>query len=276
MDPFANKAWLAKLMYGRGGPNGLRPASKFYISGWERPSQVIAAVRTVSESADDVIVFPLRELSQVEIIAHKLVVRQTKEVQNGDARPDNASPPVFEGSGGQHVSSLKENQSRSDKPLRANMKSQRRKFAEDIGDGGHGRSRGAGRPAINRQSTNKAPTLAGKQSGGAAACPYGTTDSRRNHIAGRSGGQKAQPPRLEAEWALQKRSATDHQPAQPVPPTQGVVKKRRVVPHIGSWLDPNDEIVRSFPNLRGNVLRLLRFFAAPPGGVWDCPNSAIF
>jgi hypothetical protein len=156
------------------------------------------------------------------------------------------------------------------------MKSQRRKFAEDIGDGGHGRSRGAGRPAINRQSTNKAPTLAGKQSGGAAACPYGTTDSRRNHIAGRSGGQKAQPPRLEAEWALQKRSATDHQPAQPVPPTQGVVKKRRVVPHIGSWLDPNDEIVRSFPNLRGNVLRLLRFFAAPPGGVWDCPNSAIF
>ena len=97
---------------------------------------------------------------------------------------------------------LRRIKSRSDKPLRANMKSQRRKFAEDIGDGGHGRSHGAGRPAINRQSTNKAPTLAEKQSGGAAACPYGTTDSRRNHIAGRSGGQKAQPPRLEAEWQL--------------------------------------------------------------------------
>jgi hypothetical protein len=149
MDPFANEAWLAKLMYGRGGPNGRRPASKFDISGWEQPSQVIAAVRAISESAGDVIVFPLRELSQVEIIAHKLVVQQTKEVQNGDARPDNTSPPVFEASGGQHVSSLKENQKPIRQTLRANLKSQRRKFAEDIGDGGHGRSRGAGRPAIN-------------------------------------------------------------------------------------------------------------------------------
>ncbi len=131
MDPFANKAWLAKLMYGRGGPNGLRTASKFYISGWERPSQVIAAVRTVSESADDVIVFPLRELSQVEIIAHKLVVRQTKEVQNGDARPDNASPPVFEGSGGQHVSSLKENQ----KPIRQTPASEHEKPKTEVRGG---------------------------------------------------------------------------------------------------------------------------------------------
>jgi hypothetical protein len=126
MDTFAKKAWLVKLMYGR----GRRPATRFYISGWERPSQVIAAVRTACGSSDDVIVFPLRELSQDEIITHRLIMQQTKELQNGndarpddapppvfegsDARPDEAPPPVFEASGGQHVSSPREGQ----KPIR--------------------------------------------------------------------------------------------------------------------------------------------------------------
>jgi hypothetical protein len=89
---------------------------------------VIAAVRMASGSADDVIVFPLRELSQDEIIAHKLVVQQTKEVQNGDARPDNTSPPVFEALGGQHVSSLKEDQ----KPIRQTTASEHEKPKTEV------------------------------------------------------------------------------------------------------------------------------------------------
>src|SRR6516225_5201194 len=109
MDTFASKAWLVKLMYRKGGPNGRRPASRFYISGWDRPSQVIAAVRTASGSSDDVIVFPLRELCQDEIIGHKLITQQTKELLNGDdARPDNARAPALEASGGEHFSSPKE------------------------------------------------------------------------------------------------------------------------------------------------------------------------
>jgi hypothetical protein len=66
MDTFANKAWLVELIYRRVGSNGRRPASRFYISGWNRPSQVIDAVRAASGSSDDEIVFPLRELSQDE------------------------------------------------------------------------------------------------------------------------------------------------------------------------------------------------------------------
>jgi hypothetical protein len=109
MDTFANKAWLVELIYRRAGPNGRRPPSRFYVSGWDRPSQVIAAVRTASGGSDDVIVFCRRELSQDEIIAHKLITQQTKELPNGsDVRPDNARSPAFEASGGEHSSSPKQ------------------------------------------------------------------------------------------------------------------------------------------------------------------------
>jgi hypothetical protein len=54
-------------------------------------------------------VFPLRGLSQDEIIAHKLMLKQTQELLScGDARPDKAPAPAFEASGGERMSFLKQ------------------------------------------------------------------------------------------------------------------------------------------------------------------------